>query len=234
MGTLIIFIAMVLVAAVAAAVLIQTSGNLQQRAQSTGQEATAEVSSNMDIKSITGIRADNGSSDYGNFSTSLDYLNIRTGISSGANTMDLSQLVITVSDGDERNILSYPDTYVPNGTDIIANGNSTSQFSMNDLRDADNSFSKSNPVMNKGDLVELNVSTMSNETLSENKTNIDEMDISYISSGDDASDPEDSQLLFDTRTTVKISLTPEAGTTKKLEFMTPPSYGVDKRIKLYP
>jgi flagellin-like protein len=60
LGTLIIFIAMILVAAVAAGTLMRTSGSLEFKARTTGEMATKEVSTNLKVIEIAGYAGDGG------------------------------------------------------------------------------------------------------------------------------------------------------------------------------
>jgi len=53
-GTLIVFIAMVLVAAIAAGVLINTAGFLQTKSEETGQQSGQQVTNRMQVDSVVG------------------------------------------------------------------------------------------------------------------------------------------------------------------------------------
>ena len=83
-GTLIVFIAMVLVAAIAAGVLINTAGFLQSKGQATGEEASAQVSNRIDVVSA-----------YGNVTNeSVDYANLTVRQAAGADNINLSKSTI--------------------------------------------------------------------------------------------------------------------------------------------
>lgn len=92
-GTLIIFIAMVLVAAVAASVLISTSYDLQQQAQQTGSEAIREVSTSFVIKDVTTKDED------GDNSNGHEYIVMKVGLAAGSPAQDLNQTLIEIDDG---------------------------------------------------------------------------------------------------------------------------------------
>lgn len=186
-GTLIIFIAMVLVAAVAATVLIYTTGALQQKATKTSKEATQQISSNMIVEQVLGDRV---------VVTNANVLNLILRIKPdvGTTSIDLRQVIVTVMDSGNRYDLSYSNT----------SGNG-SIFTAAAVRDEDNSFNVSTPVLNSGDLVALQV----------NSTAIPGIAIT-------------------TRKTIWLTLNQELGQAVNLEITTPNSFGVNRYVLLYP
>lgn len=110
-GTLIIFIAMLLVAAIAAGVLIQTTGSLQNKALVTGSQAESQISTHVDVVSVT---ASNGTS---NSTIENFYLTIR--LAPGSDTVDLSDMTTTIDTTTGSATITFAqftNTYLQNGT----------------------------------------------------------------------------------------------------------------------
>lgn len=87
-GTLIVFIAMILVAAVAASILIRTSENLEQRAQAVATQTTKEVSAGLSVEDITGYTNEN--------KTRITHLLLIVRPRAGSLDIDLSSVIITI------------------------------------------------------------------------------------------------------------------------------------------
>lgn len=298
-GTLIIFISMVLVAAVASALLIKTSGVLQQKAALTGQETTREVASNLRIDRIIGerdyyvslnlndtgdFREDDGTAlteysydspvggyieientnltrsfnisinssdaeDFTNFTrtiapnevyehafekagtyvinqsinitTSVDNriygyiskVHITTSLGPGSEDIDLSQLIVYISDATHTADIGYKLISV-SGIQVAANNATSEYFSINPIRIRDETvFDPTQPVLRTGDVMEVTI-----DIRKVFKYGGAYPDLTYTGLG--------------TRTTVDLQIRPEAGALVILEITTPGSYFRSKYIQL--
>jgi len=98
-GTLIVFIAMVLVAAIAAGVLINTAGFLQTQAEATGEESTDLVSERIDVTSEVGIVGSEANGE-------LSEIRLSVSGAPGADQIDLSETTIqAVGPGGQQNLV---------------------------------------------------------------------------------------------------------------------------------
>jgi flagellin-like protein len=100
-GTLIVFIALVLVAAVAAGVLINTAGELQSRASDTGDDAQAQVSNQIDVVSATGEDITGDSTE------DVDTVTLVVKKSPGSDPIDLSQMTVQYTSQDTTKTLTF-------------------------------------------------------------------------------------------------------------------------------
>jgi flagellin FlaB len=107
-GTLIVFIAMVLVAAIAAGVLINTAGFLQTQAQDTGEESTEQVADSLNVITQTGTV---------NYEDNINEIRVGVQPASGADDLNLAELTVQyVSDDEFANLVVGDDTQNSDGS----------------------------------------------------------------------------------------------------------------------
>lgn len=125
-GTLIVFIAMLLVAAVAAGVLIQTAGSLQEQSLATGQQARSQISTNARVIEVSGSDGRNGNL--------TDFQEIMK-LSPGSDPIKLDQIIFTFNTKDETSTLKYRGT---NGECLLNNTNGYNTWSEERLGEVTN------------------------------------------------------------------------------------------------
>jgi len=157
-GAMIVFIAMVLVAGIAASVLIQTANRLEIQAMKTGQETTREVSTGLAVVDIEGLQSGGV----------ISNITITVRARAGSGDIDLSQTIIELTDGTTKTLLTYSPTAQQFNHSTDATGSvfgtgfwneTNAQFGILVLQDEDSSLTATNPVINRGDLVMLCVNT---------------------------------------------------------------------------
>ena len=110
-GTLILFVAMVLVAALTAGVLMGTAGVLQSQAEATGQESIAQVSNTLEVYTTVGTVDADGN---------VDTLEMTVSLGPGSKPIDLENIVLDyLGPSDHAYVSGMPVAVDGNGRPVL-------------------------------------------------------------------------------------------------------------------
>ncbi len=152
---LIIFIAMVMVAGVAASVMIQTMNNLQNQAVKTSEETIRDISSGLQVSFVSGFVQN----------ATITQLAIFVSTTTASDDVDLTNGILSLSDSTNKVILNYTSSCYSNSVSnglfgtVSTSNLSSSQYGILVIRDIDGSCNMTKPVLNDEDLVVLLVNT---------------------------------------------------------------------------
>ena len=145
-GTLIVFIAMVLVAAIAAGVLVNTAGFLQATAEDAGQESVDKVTNRLDVVN-----------QHGNVSTNGDKVNrikLTARLAAGSGAVSLNQTTIKyVSDENAKNLVFNNTSSNSVGDDAKPAELTDREFTAKTLEDDDESFEVLNQQSDRFEII---------------------------------------------------------------------------------
>ena len=136
-GTMIIFIAMVLVAAVAASVLISTANKVREQAQNTGDQAINNVASGFVVQDVTGT-VNAGFTD-------ITDLTIQMRLQAGSPSINMDLVSIQFVSGSSNNMLAFGAT--ANTTQYTASSTGAAA-----------TWISNNHVVQQGDMITVTIS----------------------------------------------------------------------------
>ena len=137
-GTLIVFIAMVLVAAIAAGVLINTAGFLQSQSEQTGQQASESTTNRLQVVNAVG-------EDLGSAEVDTVYITVKQ--APGSSNIDIGSTYIQWTDDSGAYDLTYDSA-----------GPGADSFTTSEIQDDDSSVTGTPPVLNdESDRVKIEI-----------------------------------------------------------------------------
>jgi len=139
-GTLIVFIAMVLVAAIAAGVLINTAGFLQSSAEETGQQSSDQVTNRLNVVNTVGLV------DESTDPNTVNEIQVTVRRAPGAGNIDLGQTI--------AQYVSSSGTF-----DVTSDGaDADASFGVSTVQDDDGSITESSVLNDPGDRAVITIS----------------------------------------------------------------------------